>query len=86
MLIAARIAPRSRRCLVSARVPVIAMPVTPSARSSSSRPRAARQLDAILAGSLTTYPLTQIRRDSGSSSLTPVFPMCGAVIVTICLQ
>ena len=53
-LIAARIAPVSRRCRVSARVPVIAMPVTPWAASSSSRLRRARQLDAIRAGSRTT--------------------------------
>ena len=79
----ARIAPRSRRCLVSARVPVIAMPVMPWARSSSSRLRRDRQLEASRAGSRTTYPLTQIRRDSGSSSLIPVLPMCGAVIATI---
>ena len=54
VLIAARIAPRSRRCRVSARVPVIAMPVTPWARSSSSRLRTARQLDEIRAGSRIT--------------------------------
>jgi hypothetical protein len=45
VLIAARIAPRSRKCLVSARVPVIAIPVMPWFRSSSSRPRSARQLE-----------------------------------------
>ncbi len=86
VLMAARIAPRSRRCRVSDRVPVIAIPVMPWARSSSSRLRLARQLEAIRAGSRTTYPLTQIRRDSGSSSLTPVLPMCGAVMATIWRQ
>jgi hypothetical protein len=54
VLIAARMAPRSRRCRVSARVPVIAIPVTCWARSSSSSPRTARQLDVILAGSRIT--------------------------------
>jgi hypothetical protein len=54
VLIAARMAPRSRRCRVSARVPLIAMPVTPCAASSASRLRTERQLDAIRAGSRTT--------------------------------
>ena len=71
---------------MSARVPVMAIPVTPWARSSASRLRWDRQLDAIRAGSRTTYPLTQIRRDSGSSSLIPVLPMCGAVMATIWRQ
>jgi hypothetical protein len=83
-LIAARIAPRSRRCSVSARVPVIAIAVMPCATSSSARVRFARQLDARMAGSRITKPLTQIRRDSLSSSLMPVLPICGAVIATIC--
>ncbi len=86
VLITARIAPRSRRWRVSARVPVTAIPVTPWSRSSASRLRWARQLEAIRAGSRTTYPLTQIRRDSGSSSLIPVLPMCGAVMATIWRQ
>ncbi len=51
---AARMAPRSRRCRVSARVPLIAMPGTSCALSSSSRVRADRQLDATLAGSRIT--------------------------------
>ena len=84
--IAARITPRSRSRRVSARVPVIAMPGTPWAASSAPRLRWARQLEVIRDGSRTTYPLTQIRRDSGSASLTPVLPMCGAVIATICRQ
>ncbi len=86
MLIAARIAPRSRRCRVRALVPLIAIAVTPAARNSSSSVRAARQFDATGLGSRITKPLTQIRRDSLSSSLIPVLPMCGAVIVTICRQ
>ena len=50
----ARIAPRSRRCRVSARVPVIAIPVMPWARSSVSRLRCDRQFEASRAGSRTT--------------------------------
>ncbi len=54
VLIAARMAPRSRRCLVSARVPLIAMPVTPWVASSAARLRRDRQDEAILAGSRIT--------------------------------
>ncbi len=64
VLIAARMAPRSRRCRVSARVPAMAIAVTPRALSSSSSVRADRQLDAIGETSLITKPLTQISRDS----------------------
>ena len=85
-LITARITPWSRSRRVSARVPVTAMPGMPWAASSSSRLRWARQFEVIRDGSLTTYPLTQIRRDSRSVSLTPVLPMCGAVMATICRQ
>jgi hypothetical protein len=63
------------------------MPAIPTTFSSFSRaerlPRD-RQFDADRAGSRTTYPATQIRSDSSSSSLTPVLPMCGAVITTTC--
>ena len=79
-----RITPRSRRCRVRARVSIPEMPTTPWARSSSSRDRTDRQFDGIRAGSRTTYPETQILDDSGSSSLIPVFPTCGAVITTTC--
>ena len=79
-----RIAPRSRRCRVSARVSTPLMPTTPSAASRSSSPPSARQLELIRAGSRTTYPATQIRSDSSSSPLTPVLPMCGAVCTTTC--
>ncbi len=79
-----RIAPRSRRWRVSARVSIPLMPTTPCSRSSSSSERTERQLDGTRAGSRTTYPLTQIRRDSGSSSLMPVLPTCGLVITTTC--
>ena len=79
-----RIAPRSRRCRVSARVSIPEMPTTPCSCSSSSRERFERQLDARRAGSRTTYPLTQMRLDSGSSSFMPVLPTCGAVITTTC--
>ncbi len=78
----ARIAPRSRRCRVRARVSTSLMPTTPWATSSSARSRADRQLDERRAGSRTTYPATQIRDDSSSSSFHPVLPMCGAVITT----
>jgi hypothetical protein len=77
-----RIAPRSRRWRVRARVSTPEIPTTPWVRSSSSRVRTERQLLGTRAGSRTTYPATQMRRDSGSSSLTPVLPMCGAVITT----
>ena len=70
-------------CRVTARVSTSAMPTIPCARSSSSSSRRERQLDARLAPSRTTKPATQIREDSGSSSLTPVLPMCGAVMTTI---
>ena len=82
LAIPTRMAPRSRRCRVSARVSMPLIPTTPCSRSSSSRERTERQFDGTRAGSRTTYPLTQILRDSGSSSLTPVLPMCGAVITT----
>ena len=58
------------------------MPTIPCSRSWSSRPRVARQFEAIREGSRTTYPETQMREDSASSSLTPVLPMCGAVMMT----
>ena len=81
--IPARIAPRSRRCRVSARVPVIAIPVMPWRRSSLVQAPLRPPVRGQTGGPRTTYPLTQIRRDSGSSSFTPVLPMCGAVIATI---
>ncbi len=49
-----RIAPRSRRCRVSARVSTPLMPTTPWSRRSSSRVRWLRQLDGTRAGSRTT--------------------------------
>ena len=52
--IPARIAPRSRRCRVSARVSTPLIPTTPYRASSSSRERVERQLDARRAGSRTT--------------------------------
>ncbi len=79
-----RIAPRSRRCRVSARVSTSHMPTTPWALSSSSRLRRERQLEDTRAGSRTTYPATQICPDSSSSSFQPVLPMCGAVAITTC--
>ena len=77
-----RIAPRSRRWRVSARVSMPLMPTTPWFTSSSSRLPVARQLDGRRAGSRTTNPATQILRLSSSSPFTPVLPMCGAVMTT----
>ena len=77
-----RIAPASRRCRVNARVSIPAIPTTPYVRRSSSKVRCARQFDTIRDGSRTTYPDTQMRSDSGSSSFMPVLPTCGAVITT----
>ena len=58
------------------------MPTTDWARSSSSSERTERQFDGIRDGSRTTYPATQIRPDSSSSSFQPVLPMWGAVATT----
>ena len=55
-----RIAPRSRRWRVRARVSMPEIPTTPWVRSSSSSERRDRQLDGTRAGSRTTYPATQI--------------------------
>ena len=77
-----RMAPRSRRWRVRARVSMPEMPTTPCSRSASSSERCDRQLEETRAGSRTTYPATQIRDDSGSSSFMPVLPMWGAVITT----
>ena len=52
------------------------------ARSSSSSDRLERQLERTLERSRTTYPATQMRADSSSSSFQPVLPMCGAVATT----
>ncbi len=49
-----RMAPRSRRWRVSARVSTPLMPTTPWAASSSSRVRCERQLEGLRAGSRTT--------------------------------
>ena len=83
LLMPARMAPRSRRCRVSARVSMPLIPTTPWATSSSSRLPVARQFAGRRAGSRTTKPATHIRRLSSSSPLTPVLPMCGAVMATI---
>jgi hypothetical protein len=60
------------------------IPTTPCCTSASSRVPVARQFAARRAGSRTTKPDTQMRRLSSSSPLTPVLPMCGAVITTTC--
>ena len=80
-----RIAPRSRKCLVIARVSTPWIPTIPCSMSSASRSFCARQLDVSDEGLRTTKPATQIFSDSLSKSLTPVLPMCGAVMMTICL-
>ncbi len=49
-----RIAPRSRRCRVRARVSIPEMPTTPCSRSAESSERRERQLDGTRAGSRTT--------------------------------
>jgi hypothetical protein len=77
-------APRSRMWRVSVRVSTPAMPTTSCSTSASPRLRRDRQFDGTRAGSRTTYPATQIRRDSSSSSFQPVLPICGAVATTIC--
>jgi len=84
LLTPTRMAPRSRRWRVSARVSMPLMPTMPCSRRSSASGRRARQLELARDGSRTTYPATQIRADSGSSSFTPVLPMCGAVMTTTC--
>jgi hypothetical protein len=68
---------------VTARVSMPLMPTMPSLASRSSRLPFAPVVGHDPAGSRTTKPSTQIRFDSSSSSLTPVLPMCGAVITTI---
>ena len=49
-----RMAPRSRRCRVSARVSMPLMPTMPCSTSSSSRLRVARQFEEMREGSRTT--------------------------------
>ena len=82
LLIPTRMAPRSRRCRVSARVSMPLIPTTPCCTSSSSRLPVERQLAGRRAGSRTTKPATHIRLLSSSSPFTPVLPMCGAVMTT----
>lgn len=77
------IAPASRMRRVRALVSIPEMPTMPSRTRCSSSEALARWFDTTRLGSRTTYPATQMRRDSGSSSFTPVLPMCGAVCTTI---
>jgi hypothetical protein len=58
------------------------MPTTPWSRNASPRDLRERHEDGRRAGSRTTYPATQMRDDSGSSSFMPVLPTCGAVMTT----
>ena len=80
-----RIAPRSLRCLVIARVSTPWMPTTSDSIKSSSKLFSLRQLLVMVEGFRTTKPATQIFDDSLSIEFTPVLPICGAVITTICL-
>ena len=78
-----RIAPRSRRCRVSARVSMPLMPTTPwSAQLVVERAAATASSTATGPGRGRRSRRPRSGSDSGSSSLTPVLPMCGAVITT----
>ena len=70
-----RIAPRSRRCRVIARVSTLLIPTIPCSNKSSSSERFARQLLTTGDGFRTTNPLTQICLDSSSGIFMPVLPM-----------
>ncbi len=73
-------------CRVSARVSTPAMPTMPCFFRYSSSEAVDRQLLTTGESSRTTKPARKGRSASGSSSLTPVLPICGAVMVTICPQ
>ena len=70
-----RIAPRSRKCRVIARVSTPLIPTIPCSIKSSSNVRSLRQLLEIGEGFLTTKPLTQICLDSSSGVFMPVLPI-----------
>ena len=70
-----RIAPRSRRWRVKARVSIPWIPTMPCSINSTSKSFSLRQLLVIVDGLRTTNPATQIFSDSLSGELTPVFPM-----------
>ena len=80
----ARIAPESRNLLVTALVSMPLIPTIPCSSSWSSSLPVARKFETTLDGSRTAKPATQILVDSMSTSFTPVLPMCGAVMSTIC--
>ena len=60
------------------------IPTMPWRRRYSSSVAVARQEDDTGDASRTTKPSAHGRPDSGSSSFTPVLPMCGYVMQTIC--
>ncbi len=68
---AARIAPRSRRRLVSLRVSMPSIATIPPAASSASSVRSERQLLARREASRTAKPATCTRADSGSAWFMP---------------
>ncbi|CAB4719128.1 unannotated protein [freshwater metagenome] len=78
--------PRSRRCLVIARVSTPWIPTIFWLINSDSKDLSLRQFDVRVDGFLTTKPATQIFEDSLSAVFTPVLPICGAVITTTCLK
>jgi hypothetical protein len=84
VLITQRIAPRVRRCRTSARVSIPDSPGTPSSSIHSARSPSARHELTTGDSSRTMNPDAQIRDDSGSSALTPVLPICGAVMQITC--
>src|SRR5580700_593008 len=78
--------PLSRRWRVRARVSTSVMPTMSCFSRKASSVLSARQLDATGLASRTTNPATRGRPSTASLSaaLTPVLPIWGAVIVTIC--
>jgi hypothetical protein len=79
-------APVRRSTRVRRRVSMPAMATVPSRSRYSGRLAVARKFETRRGTSLTISPAAKTPRDSTSSSLTPVLPMCGYVRVTICRQ
>ena len=78
--------PWSRRCRVSLRVSTSVIPTTPCCARYASSDCSLRQFDGAGLASRTTKPATRGLESTASVSaaFTPVLPICGAVIVTIC--
>jgi len=70
-------APFVRRMRVRRRVSMSAMPTTFAAARYDDRSPRLRQFECTAGRSRITRPAANTRRDSTSSSLTPVLPMCG---------